>query len=102
MCYVGSRSGKILILDLGDGSSKSIDAHQGRINALAVFPNGKRLASAGRDQSINIWDLQSLERVGILRGHERQIFALAVSPDGCCIASGGLAGDLRLWRASER
>jgi len=101
MMFVGTRSGEIIVVDPEDGPVRSIDAHQGRINALAMFPNGKRMISAGRDQTINVWDTESLERVAILRGHERQIFALAVSPDGECIASAGLAGDLRLWWANE-
>lgn len=98
--FVGTRTGELVILDAADGSFQTIDAHQGRINSIAIFPDGKRIVSAGRDQVINLWDAESRERVAMLRGHERQVFALAVSPDGTCIASAGLAGDLRLWRVN--
>ena len=98
---VGTQRGDIHLLDLPSGERTTIDAHQGRINDVAFFPDATRMVSVGRDKKVRLWDLESLTCVAMLYGHERQIFSVAVSADGHRIASAGLDGDVRLWRIDE-
>ena len=60
-------------------------------------PDGKRLASAGRDRSIWLWDLASGQEVARLEGHANYVFSLAFSPDGSSLASGSGDGTVRVW-----
>ena len=43
------------------------EAHQGAIQSLRISPDGHRLATCGDDGAINVWDLESGERLRTLR-----------------------------------
>src|SRR5262249_6758624 len=64
----------------------------------AVFhPGGTRVASAGRDRAIWLWDLASGEEVARLQGHSNYVWSLAFSPDGATLLSASGDRTLRLW-----
>lgn len=98
---IGTQAGEIQLWQRSaDQVRRIIKAHSSRVNALAVFPNGKTIVSGGRDKELRLWDTATGELLTSLEGHGRQIFCIAVSHDGKAIASGGLAGDARVWRAA--
>lgn len=55
--------------------------HQGAALALAFAPNGKLLASAGKDRQLLLWDAASGVLVRKFPPHPQEIRALAFSPD---------------------
>ena len=59
--------------------------------------DGTRLASAGRDGSIWLWDLATGQEVARLDGHTNYVFSLAFSPDGASLASGSGDDTVRIW-----
>ncbi|NJK43205.1 MAG: WD40 repeat domain-containing protein [Pleurocapsa sp. SU_196_0] len=67
--------------------------------ALAWNPDGSRLATAGKDRSILVWDVtQGVPFVEhTLIGHADTIRALAWSPDGSRLVSASWDGTARLW-----
>ena len=73
-------------------------SHRGRCIALASRPDGHRLASAGADRTIQLWDIAGKEAPTILSARE-EVFALAFSPDGFTLASAGEDSDfaVTLW-----
>ncbi|MHA2365457.1 MAG: hypothetical protein ACXAC7_15985, partial [Candidatus Hodarchaeales archaeon] len=61
--------------------------HQGEINALAISPDSKILATAGSDRSVKFWNLRNglfIKEFNL----EQQIYSLDFSPDGTKIVSG--------------
>src|SRR5690242_7198664 len=64
--------------------------HSDGVNAVAWSPNGKRIASASSDSSVQVWDAGNGGHVFTYRGHTSDVFTVAWSSDGKYIASGGL------------
>lgn len=84
---------------------RTVEAHAGWMRDLVAFPDGKRLASAGDDMLVKLWDAESGGLVRALDGHDKRtpqghataLYALAVSPDGKFLASGDRIGAVRVW-----
>ncbi|MEW6355779.1 MAG: WD40 repeat domain-containing protein [Planctomycetota bacterium] len=64
---------------------------------LAYSPDGKLLASVGRDQLIHIWYVGNGREICALKGHQKDTNAVAFSRDGTRLASGGADKTLILW-----
>jgi len=91
---------------------RSEDGHRGEVLATVASRDGKRLASASRDGTVRLWDLNTGQPVHTLPGHEAQrplplhrwssagVTALAMTPDGRWILSAGSEARLRLWDAA--
>lgn len=67
------------------------------VNSIAFSPDGRTLASASRDGTINLWELNTAKVKIILRGHNQGVNSVAFSPDGQTIASGGEDHTIKLW-----
>jgi WD40 repeat protein len=74
-----------------------LHGHTDEVFAAAFHPDGTRLATAGRDQAIWLWDLATGEDVARLAGHTNYVWSLAFSPDGKTLVSGSGDGTVRLW-----
>lgn len=74
----------------------ALTGHTDKVYA-AVWLDDQRVATAGVDKVIRIWDAISAKSLQTLEGHEDSIFALAVSPDGSRLASAGKDGTIKLW-----
>src|SRR5262249_20322182 len=72
----------------------------GRVDCLAVSPDGTVAAVGYRDGKIRLWDLQTGRLQGRFEGHTREVKALAFQPGGQVLASGSRDGTLRLWAMS--
>jgi WD40 repeat protein/serine/threonine protein kinase len=76
------------------------------LRALAVSPDGRTFATAGRDRVVRVWDTGSAEPRAAFSGHTGQVLGLAFSPDGQTLASAGddnlNGGELKLWDLAGR
>jgi WD40 repeat protein len=82
---------------VGSGACQVLHGHTDEVFAVAFHPDGKRLATAGRDGAVWLWDLERGEVVARLPGHSSYIWSLAFSPDGKTLVSGSGDFTVRLW-----
>ena len=75
-----------------------LDEHPDSINALALSPDGAKLATAGGDWTVHLWEVNTGKYIKSLLGHPSAVNAVAFSPDGKILASAG--STLRLWDAN--
>ena len=79
------------------GACQVLRGHTDDVFAVAFHPDGTRLASAGRDRAVWLWDLARGEEVARLGGHTSNVWSLAFSPDGATLVSGSEDTTVRLW-----
>jgi WD40 repeat protein len=70
------------------------------IHAVAFSPDGTRLAGAGDDKAVWLWDVAGNRELVPLQGHALAVQCVAWSADGTRILSGSSDGTLRLWDAA--
>jgi WD40 repeat protein/serine/threonine protein kinase len=68
----------------------------GRVTGLALSQNGRFLAAGTELNLIHLWDVNSGQLLGILRGHVAEVEGLSFSPDGKTLASCG-DNRVKLW-----
>ncbi|WJW70306.1 AAA-like domain-containing protein (plasmid) [Candidatus Chlorohelix allophototropha] len=78
-----------------------LKGHQAEITWLAFSPGNKYLASASRDQTARIWEVDSGKEVAVLQGHSGAVLALDYSPDGRYLITASADKTLRLWDSSN-
>ncbi len=75
-----------------------LHGHSASISSVAFSADRHTIASAGKDQSIRLWDARTSKLLGSpLRGHNAAVNGVAFSPDGRTLASGGDDARVRLW-----
>ncbi len=78
-----------------DGAVTALKGHTGEVAAVA-FLGPDRVASAGADRVVRIWDLQTGESTR-LTGHQGAIRFIEVAPNHRFFVTGGEDAALRVW-----
>merc|ERR1719510_1837409 len=72
--------------------------HQQLVNDVKFSPDGRLLASASFDKSLQLWSARTGKLDTDLPGHGDEVYTVDWSPDGQRVVSGGKDKLLRIWR----
>ncbi|TMD69802.1 MAG: hypothetical protein E6I91_01215, partial [Chloroflexi bacterium] len=81
-------SGKSLFTYLG---------HTDAVESVVWSPNGKLIASAGDDKTVQVWDASTGKSLLTYKGHNGVVQSVAWSPNGKLIASAGNDRTVQVW-----
>jgi WD40 repeat protein len=105
----GSYDGKLIWWNREERRpSRTIDAHARYIRALAVSPDGTKVASVADDMVCRLWNPATGERLRELRGHQERtpqnfasmLYNCVFSADGRYLATGDRIGHVVIWEVS--
>ncbi|MGL1885938.1 MAG: caspase family protein [Reichenbachiella sp.] len=71
--------------------------HENAVQALAISSDGQLLASAGKDQSIILWDVKTTRQLRTFSGHNKSINTLVFNEQNSTLISGGDDKVIRVW-----
>jgi WD40 repeat protein len=86
---VGATGGYAMVLDSSDNELLHVKGHLGKVTSTSYSPNGQRLATAGQDGKVMIWNA--------LYSHATPLTSIAFSPTGSRLAAISLDGDISIW-----
>lgn len=76
---------------------ESIEAHEQKITALDVSPDGSKIATGSRDGMVIVWCLQTGQRLAGPFKHGQWVLSVRFSPTGDRLASAGWNYSIHVW-----
>jgi WD40 repeat protein/transcriptional regulator with XRE-family HTH domain len=103
--FAGSdETGIAIAWDIASGQELYRFSGQGDVagvDALAVSPDGTRVATGEFDTTVRLWEAATGKLLLTLFGHSSQVVSVAYSADGSYLASASEDGTVKLWDAAK-
>ncbi|GHO99896.1 hypothetical protein KSF_099440 [Reticulibacter mediterranei] len=82
---------------MNETGNETYNTHRGIIYAVRWSPDGRQLASASGDKTVQIWDAEDNKHKYTYRKHSEGVRAIAWSPDSRRIASASDDKTVKVW-----
>lgn len=90
--------GELPVLDLREGKVLfTLSGHTSLVNAAALTPDGRYLASVANDATLRLWDLEQQKPLAIFSGDD-PLITCALAPAGTALIAGSMEGRVHLLR----
>ena len=90
----------VVIIGVAIKTKRNIATFKGHTDwvwSVTYSPDGKTLASGGRDKTVKLWDVNAKRNIATFKGHTYSVYSVTYSPDGKTLASGGRDKTVKLW-----
>ncbi len=92
----------VKIIALGTGNDLAeLTGHFDFVFGTSFSPDGKQLVTAGRDQTIKLWDTKWWREQITIKGHSNSILSTQFAPDGQTLATAGLDRTAKVWPLTQ-
>lgn len=89
---------RVRLWRLSDGAPlATLEGHKGRVECLAISPDGHMLASGSLDKTVRLWKLPEGTPLAILGDQTNGVESLMISPGRQVLVSVSSNGTVRLW-----
>lgn len=78
-----------------------LDGHTESVTSAVFSPDGKRIVSGSRDNTVKVWNAESGKEIFALEGHTHWVLRVAISLDGKRLASASRDGTVKVWDADK-
>ncbi|MCJ8267937.1 MAG: GTP-binding protein [Psychrosphaera sp.] len=80
---------------------RTLHGHTDIVYGIAFSPDGHKIASSSKDNTIKIWETDSGKNSASLKGNTNNVTSVAFSPDGKKIAAGSTAHTINIWETDS-
>lgn len=101
--FLGTQRGEIDVVDAADPNRHlgRLDGHTSNVYRMACSPDGRWLASASKDATIRLWDLQAGFEPRVFQCHERRVYSVDFSLTNSTLVSASADGTMRQFEPEQ-